>query len=64
MLNFGTSPVPVGIVISPDGARAYVAHTAADAVAVFALSDGKVGAVLRAGREPDGMALSPVRAGR
>jgi YVTN family beta-propeller protein len=51
---------PVGIVIEPAGQRAYVAHTNADAVAVFDLATGTVVATLKAGREPDGMAWSAV----
>jgi hypothetical protein len=50
----------VGIVLSPDGTRAFVAHTSADAIGVFDLVSGKAADVLRAGREPDGMAFSPV----
>lgn len=61
MLTFGESAVPVGVVVTPDGARAFVAHTSADAIAVFDLPEGKAAGVLRAGREPDGMAFSPVR---
>jgi YVTN family beta-propeller protein len=59
LLGF-TGSVPVGIVIEPSGARAFVAHTNADAVAVFDLAKGALAATLKAGREPDGMALSPV----
>jgi YVTN family beta-propeller protein len=77
-LNAGLSPkpgaanllgfaggVPVGIVVDPAGARAYVAHTNADAVAVFDLATGTLVKTLHAGREPDGMALAlPVSPGR
>ncbi len=59
MLGF-TGSVPVGIVIEPSGARAFVAHTNADAVAVFDLATGSLAATLKAGREPDGMAFTPV----
>jgi YVTN family beta-propeller protein len=52
--------VPVGIVVEPSSARAFVAHTNADAVAVFDLTTGSPVATLRAGREPDGMAFTPV----
>lgn len=55
---------PIGIVVSPDGARAFVAHARADAVAEFDLATGEVARTLRAGREPDGMALSPLRVRR
>ena len=55
--------VPIGVAVDSAGDRAYVAHANADVVAVFDLASGKVAATLRAGREPDGMALSPLRAG-
>ena len=66
LLTFGESAVPVGIVVSPDGVRAFVAHTSADAIAAFYLPGGKPAGILSAGREPDGMAYSPalVRTGR
>lgn len=50
--------VPVGIVVDPSGSRAFVAHTNADVVAVFDLATGDLVGALRAGREPDGMALA------
>ena len=56
--------VPVGIVVEPSGARAFVAHTNADAVAVFDLATGALVATLKAGREPDGMAFTPVVVGK
>jgi YVTN family beta-propeller protein len=52
--------VPVGIVIDASGRRAFVAHTNADAVAVFDLTKDALAGTLEAGREPDGMALSPL----
>lgn len=57
--DFGASPVPVGIVISPDGARAYVALTNADRIAEVDLKTRRVSRWLTAGREPDGMAWYP-----
>jgi YVTN family beta-propeller protein len=59
ILGFAGS-VPVGIVVEPSGTRAFVAHTNADAVAVFDLATGVPAGTLRAGREPDGMAFTPV----
>ena len=59
LLGF-TGSVPVGIVVDPSGERAFVAHTNADAVAVFDLATGALAATLKAGREPDGMAFTPV----
>jgi YVTN family beta-propeller protein len=58
--RFGESPVPVGLVIDAAGDRAWVAATQADAVVVVGMEDLKVEAVLEAGREPDGMSLSPI----
>ncbi|HEX5818054.1 MAG TPA: cytochrome D1 domain-containing protein [Gemmatimonadales bacterium] len=52
--------VPVGILVDPTGARAYVAYTAADVVGVYDLATGSLATMLGAGREPDGMALSSV----
>jgi len=58
--RFGGSPVPVGLVVAPDGSSAWVAATQADAVVVIATAGLRVLGVLEAGKEPDGMALSPV----
>jgi YVTN family beta-propeller protein len=60
--RFGDSPVPIGILIPPDGARAYVANTNADVVTIIDLEDWKLAGRLTAGKEPDGMAWSPVDA--
>ena len=54
--QFGKSPVPVGILISPDGKRAWVASTNADVVSVIDLVTLTVVGRLTAGREPDGLA--------
>ncbi len=54
--------VPIGIVISPDGKRAYVAHANADAIAILDLDRWAAIGTLKAGKEPDGMAYSPARA--
>lgn len=56
--RFGDSPVPVGLVIAPDGATAWVAATQADAVVVIDPGDLSVTGLLEAGREPDGMAYA------
>jgi len=57
--RFGESPVPVGLVVAPDGKRAWVAATQADVVVVFDPDTLTVLDLIRAGREPDGMALRP-----
>jgi DNA-binding beta-propeller fold protein YncE len=48
--------VPIGILVHPDGKRAYVAN--ADVVAIVDLEAWKVVGLLKAGKEPDGMAYS------
>jgi YVTN family beta-propeller protein len=62
--KFGKSPVPIGILMHPDGKRAFVANANADAVAVVDLGSWAVTGTLLAGREPDGMAYSPLRVSR
>jgi YVTN family beta-propeller protein len=54
--QFGKSPVPVGLLIAPDGSRAWVASTNADVVSVLDLGKLAVVGRLTAGREPDGLA--------
>jgi YVTN family beta-propeller protein len=61
--RFGDSSVPVGLVVAPDGGRAYVAHSNADAISVVDLATFTKVLELKAGREPDGMGLSPVALG-
>ena len=56
--DFGDSPTPVGILIRPDGARAYVANTNADIVTVLDLSTLEVVERIATGREPDGLGWS------
>ncbi len=53
--KFEGSPVPVGILIAPDGKRAYVANTNADVISVLDLEHSTLSGRLRAGREPDGL---------
>lgn len=61
---FASSSVPIGILIPPDGERAYVAHGRVDAVSVIDLRTWQVVATLDAGRNPDGMAWSSERVRR
>ncbi len=58
--QFGASSVPIGILIPSGGKRAYVANANADAVAIIDLETWEVVGSLKAGREPDGMAWSPL----
>lgn len=61
--DFGKSPAPIGIVVTPDSKRAYVACANADVVAEVDLGKAVIVRWLKAGKEPDGMAYSPVVAG-
>jgi len=54
--QFGKSPVPVGLLIAPDGKRAWVASTNADVISTIDLSAFTVVGRLTAGKEPDGLA--------
>jgi YVTN family beta-propeller protein len=58
--QFGNSSVPVGILIHPDGKRAFIAHANADVITILDLESGKPSGKLKAGKEPDGMAYSPL----
>jgi len=60
--EFAQSPTPVGILVQPDGARAYVANTNADQVTVLDLDRWTAVARYATGREPDGMAWAPAPA--
>jgi len=62
--DFADSPVPVGLLISRDGRRAWVANTNADIVTVLDLQRLEISGRIKAGKEPDGLgwsALKPVR---
>ena len=54
--QFGKSPVPVGLLVAPDGKRAWVASTNADVVSAIDLVSLTVVGRLTAGKEPDGLA--------
>ncbi len=58
--QFGKSPVPVGILIHPSGRWAFVANTNADLVTVIDLNSWRITGRLKTGKEPDGMAFSPL----
>jgi YVTN family beta-propeller protein len=58
--RFGESSVPIGILVPPGGRRAYVANANADAVSIIDLETWEVSGTLATGREPDGMAWSPL----
>jgi YVTN family beta-propeller protein len=54
--RFGKSPAPVGLLLSPDGKRAWVAATHADVIAVIDLEKLRVDDAWATGKEPDGLA--------
>ncbi|MCC6408401.1 MAG: beta-propeller fold lactonase family protein [Planctomycetes bacterium] len=56
--QFGDGPVPVGILITPDSKRAFVANTNADVITVLDLEKRAIATRFRAGREPDGLGWS------
>lgn len=60
LMTFGDSSVPIGVVVHPRGRRAWVAHANADVITVLDLEKWTAVGTLRAGREPDGMAYTPL----
>lgn len=56
--TFEKSPVPVGILILPDGTYAFIANTQADIITVIDLKEFKITGRLKAGEEPDGLGYS------
>ncbi len=60
--KFGDSSVPIGILIQDDGKRAFVAHAHGDVISTIDLETWKATGTLKAGREPDGLAYSAVKA--
>ncbi|HVS00901.1 MAG TPA: hypothetical protein VMW27_30050, partial [Thermoanaerobaculia bacterium] len=58
MGDFAGSSVPIGVLIDPEGRRAYVAHANGDRISVVDLKTWKVTGSLTAGKEPDGMGYS------
>ena len=60
LIQFDDSPVPIGIVVTPDGKRAFVANTTADIITVLDLEAWKVVDRFTAGKEPDGMAVAKI----
>jgi YVTN family beta-propeller protein len=58
--QFGTGPVPVGILMPESLAVAFVANTNFDTVTVIDLNTLKIVDRLKAGREPDGLGYTPL----
>jgi YVTN family beta-propeller protein len=59
--RFGTSAIPIGILVPPGGRVAYVACAAANRVAVLDLASLAVTRTFAVGAEPDGLAWVPPR---
>ncbi len=59
--QFGDSSVPIGILVHPSGRWAYIANANADVITVLDLSKWTIAGYLTAGKEPDGMAYSPIK---
>jgi YVTN family beta-propeller protein len=57
---FGLVPSPVGVLVPPDGERAFVALVATDIVVEVDLNDYRIKRLLPTGNQPDGMAWTPV----
>jgi len=62
--RFGESPVPVGILVHPEGRYAYVANTNADVITVIDLKTLTIAGRLKAGKEPDGLGWTAVEVSR
>jgi len=60
--DFSEGPVPIGILIAPDGLTAYIANTNADIVSVLDLAARGLRARLPTGRQPDGLGWTPLLA--
>lgn len=56
--QFGQSPVPVGILVAPGLAHAFVANTNADIVTMIDLKTWQIVDRLTTGKEPDGLGYS------
>lgn len=55
---FAGGSVPIGVLVEPDGRRAFVAHANGDAISIVDLKEWKKVGTLTAGKEPDGMGYS------
>lgn len=59
--QFASSAVPIGVLATPDGRRAYVAASAMGEVLEPDLKTGAITRHIPTGREPDGLGFSPIR---
>ncbi len=58
--RMGGSSVPIGIEISPDSKRAWIAHAAVDRVQEIDLETFETVRLMATGREPDGLGYTPL----
>jgi YVTN family beta-propeller protein len=58
--GYETKTVPIGLAVAADPDWAMVANTGVDAVSLVSLKDRDITAVIFVGREPDGLAWSPL----
>ncbi len=58
--QFGQSPVPIGILIPPDGTHAYIANSNADMLTAIDLESWKIVDRIKTGKEPDGLGYSQI----
>ena len=56
---FAERASPIGVLIAPDGARAYVANANSKLVAVIDLESLEVSGTIATGAEPDGLGWAP-----
>ncbi len=59
--QFGNGPIPIGLLISADGSRAYVANTNADIITIIDLKTHEIVGRLVTGKEPDGLGWTPLK---
>ena len=57
--SFSQGPVPIGILVQPDGRFAYIANTNANLVTVLDLEALAVAGRFTTGNQPDGLAWVP-----
>ncbi len=56
--QFENSSVPIGILVSPNGKQAYIAHANSDVISIVDLKTWKITGDVRGGKEPDGLGYS------
>ncbi len=57
---FKDSSIPIGIAVDPKANHAFIAHASLDQISIIDLKNLNLVGSIKAGREPDGMAYSPI----